>query len=295
MGRWSFIGFRPRSVLRWSLADGGDPYALAAEHVGSLQPGADGRTRRRSPAAPWGSSATTWCARSSRSEIPGPIRLGTARHGADAVRHAGRVRPSQAHRHDPRQRRSARRARHRARLRDGRAHDRRGARRARRSGPARPSGRSRRPRDAELSVEHAAGAVRRHGRARSSSTSTPATPSRWCPLSAGRPRCPVEAFSIYRGLRAVNPSPYMYFLDFGDFQVAGASPEPLLTVSGRHVSTKPIAGTRPRGASPEEDRRIARELLGGREGARRARDARRPRPQRPRAACASTAASPSTS
>ena len=47
---------------------------------------------------------------------------------------------------------------------------------------------------------------------------------------------PVEAFSIYRGLRAVNPSPYMYFLDFGDFQVAGASPEPLLTVSGRHVA-----------------------------------------------------------
>jgi anthranilate synthase component 1 len=72
---------------------------------------------------------------------------------------------------------------------------------------------------------------------------------------------PVEAFSIYRGLRAVNPSPYMYFLDFGDFQVAGASPEPLLTVTGRHVSTKPIAGTRPRGASPEEDRRIAAELL----------------------------------
>jgi len=72
---------------------------------------------------------------------------------------------------------------------------------------------------------------------------------------------PVEAFSIYRGLRAVNPSPYMYFLDFGDFQVAGASPEPLLTVSGRHVSTKPIAGTRHRGTTPEEDRRIAGELL----------------------------------
>ncbi len=72
---------------------------------------------------------------------------------------------------------------------------------------------------------------------------------------------PVEAFSIYRGLRAVNPSPYMYFLDFGDFQIAGASPEPLLTVSGRHVLTKPIAGTRPRGANPEEDRRIAAELL----------------------------------
>jgi anthranilate synthase component I len=72
---------------------------------------------------------------------------------------------------------------------------------------------------------------------------------------------PVEAFSIYRGLRTVNPSPYMYFLDFGDFQVAGASPEPLLTVNGRHVSTKPIAGTRQRGATPEDDRRIAGELL----------------------------------
>jgi len=72
---------------------------------------------------------------------------------------------------------------------------------------------------------------------------------------------PVDAFSIYRGLRAVNPSPYMYFLDFGDFQIAGASPEPLLTVSGRHVSTRPIAGTRPRGANPEEDRLIAEELL----------------------------------
>ena len=72
---------------------------------------------------------------------------------------------------------------------------------------------------------------------------------------------PVQPFSIYRGLRAVNPSPYMYFLDFGDFQVVGASPEPLLTVTGRHVSTRPIAGTRPRGANPEEDRRIAAELL----------------------------------
>jgi anthranilate synthase component I len=72
---------------------------------------------------------------------------------------------------------------------------------------------------------------------------------------------PVEAFSIYRGLRAVNPSPYMYFLDFGDFEIAGASPEPLITVSGRTVSTRPIAGTRPRGATADEDRRLAEELL----------------------------------
>jgi anthranilate synthase component 1 len=53
----------------------------------------------------------------------------------------------------------------------------------------------------------------------------------------------------------------MYFLDFGGFQVAGASPEPLLTVSGRRASTRPIAGTRPRGADAQDDARIARELL----------------------------------
>jgi anthranilate synthase component 1 len=70
-----------------------------------------------------------------------------------------------------------------------------------------------------------------------------------------------DPFSIYRGLRVVNPSPYMYFLDFRDFQIAGASPEPLLTVSGRHVSTRPIAGTRPRGADAAEDARIAEGLL----------------------------------
>jgi len=71
----------------------------------------------------------------------------------------------------------------------------------------------------------------------------------------------LDPFSIYRGLRVVNPSPYMYFLDFMDFQVAGASPEPLLTVSGRRASTRPIAGTRPRGATLADDERIAAELL----------------------------------
>jgi anthranilate synthase component 1 len=71
----------------------------------------------------------------------------------------------------------------------------------------------------------------------------------------------IDAFSVYRGLRVVNPSPYMYFLDFGDFQIAGASPEPLLTVTGRQVSTRPIAGTRPRGADAAEDAVIAEGLL----------------------------------
>ena len=72
---------------------------------------------------------------------------------------------------------------------------------------------------------------------------------------------PVEPFSIYRGLRAVNPSPYMYFLEFGDFQLAGASPEPLVKVRGRRVETRPIAGTYPRGSSEDEDRRLAEQLV----------------------------------
>jgi anthranilate synthase component 1 len=72
---------------------------------------------------------------------------------------------------------------------------------------------------------------------------------------------PAEAFSIYRGLRTINPSPYMYFLDFGDFEIAGASPEPLVKVTGSRVETRPIAGTYPRGADEEADRRQAEKLL----------------------------------
>jgi anthranilate synthase component 1 len=73
--------------------------------------------------------------------------------------------------------------------------------------------------------------------------------------------CPVDAFSIYRGLRAINPSPYMYFLDFEDFEIAGASPETLVTVTGRTVHQRPIAGTRPRADSVERDLQQARDLL----------------------------------
>ena len=71
----------------------------------------------------------------------------------------------------------------------------------------------------------------------------------------------VSGFSIYRGLRAVNPSPYMYYIAFRDFEVVGSSPEPLVTVTGRHAETRPIAGTRPRGATPAQDARLAEEML----------------------------------
>lgn len=67
-------------------------------------------------------------------------------------------------------------------------------------------------------------------------------------------------FSIYRGLRAVNPSPYMYYIAFKDFTLVGSSPEPLIKVNRGWVETRPIAGTRPRGSTPEEDKRLADDL-----------------------------------
>jgi anthranilate synthase component 1 len=67
--------------------------------------------------------------------------------------------------------------------------------------------------------------------------------------------------SLYRSLRGVNPSPYMYYFDFGDHHVVGASPEILVRLSGGTVTLRPIAGTRPRGATPQEDAARAEELL----------------------------------
>jgi len=68
-------------------------------------------------------------------------------------------------------------------------------------------------------------------------------------------------FSLYRALRRVNPSPYLYFLDFGAFAIAGSSPEILVKVANGTVTIRPIAGTRPRGATPHEDAALETELL----------------------------------
>ena len=68
--------------------------------------------------------------------------------------------------------------------------------------------------------------------------------------------------ALYRALRRTNPSPFMYFLDMGDFAVAGSSPEILVRVDQGEVTIRPIAGTRKRGATPERDRELAEELLG---------------------------------
>ena len=67
--------------------------------------------------------------------------------------------------------------------------------------------------------------------------------------------------SLYRALRSINPSPYMYFLNFGGYQIVGASPELLVLVEDGEVTTRPIAGTMPRGDTPEEDESLARRLL----------------------------------
>ena len=69
-----------------------------------------------------------------------------------------------------------------------------------------------------------------------------------------------EPLTVYRALRHVNPSPYMYFIRMGKLAIVGSSPEMLVRVEGQHVETHPIAGTRPRGRNEEEDQRLADEL-----------------------------------
>ena len=75
------------------------------------------------------------------------------------------------------------------------------------------------------------------------------------PANGARP------LDVYRALRVINPSPYMFHLEFPEARVTGASPETLVRLSGDRVELRPIAGTRPRGATPAEDDRLARELL----------------------------------
>lgn len=72
----------------------------------------------------------------------------------------------------------------------------------------------------------------------------------------------VAPFQVYRALRIQNPSPYMFYFDFDDFQLVGSSPEVLVKLEGRTAIVRPIAGTRPRGASEAEDAKLEQELLG---------------------------------
>jgi anthranilate synthase component 1 len=81
------------------------------------------------------------------------------------------------------------------------------------------------------------------------------------PSQRWRQDFPLPPFALYRALRRTNPSPFMFYFNFGGFQVIGASPEILVRVFGREVTIRPIAGTRPRGATPDEDRANEADLL----------------------------------
>ncbi len=72
---------------------------------------------------------------------------------------------------------------------------------------------------------------------------------------------PSNPFNIYRGLRTTNPSPYMYYINFGNFKIIGSSPEPLIKINGKKILSCPIAGTKKRGANPKEERFLVGSLL----------------------------------
>jgi anthranilate synthase component I len=258
VGRYSFIGFRPRKVLRWSLGDPGDPYALAAAELGRFSPAPiDGLPPFAGGAVGVFAYDLVRTVEPLGEPNPDPVgipdlalMLTDALVAFDHLKRTTTV-LANAYADDDDLDASYARAREtiaeiRWRL-DGAV-----------PRPARPPARNRPAPSFEpnMSREQFEGMVARIIDYIYAGDAFQVVPSqRWsAPV-------PVEAFSIYRGLRAVNPSPYMYFLDFGDFEIAGASPEPLITVSGRQVSTRPVAGTRPRGATPEEDRRLADELL----------------------------------
>jgi len=69
-------------------------------------------------------------------------------------------------------------------------------------------------------------------------------------------------FDIYRALRSINPSPYLFYLKIDDMVLLGASPEVMVRLEGRQIELRPLAGTRPRGRTPEEDRGLEKDLLG---------------------------------
>ena len=255
VGRYTFIGVRPRSVLRWSLADGGDPYALAEAEVTRF---------RQAPLPdlpPFAGGAVGYFGYDLVRTVeplgePNPDTLGLPDMALmlsdilvvfDHLKHTITILVN-AYAEDGVE----------ASYADALAT----IAKARRllAGPVPDLG-TRPPTEppafaSNMPPERFEGMVERIVEYIRAGDAYQVVPSqRWsAPLD-------LDPFSVYRGLRVVNPSPYMYFLDFMDFQVVGASPEPLLTVTGRRASTRPVAGTRPRGATLEEDAALAAELL----------------------------------
>jgi anthranilate synthase component 1 len=256
VGRFSFIGVRPRKVVRWSLGDDGDPYKLAADEVAAFSqaPFPD--------APPFAGGAVGFFAYDLVRTVeplgePNPDPVGLPDMALmlsdvlvvfDHLKHTITILVN-VYAED-------------GEVQDAYADALATIEKARRllAGPvpaveptparARPAFASNMPRE---QFEAMVARIVEYVHAGDAFQVVPS--QRWsADLDA-------DPFSIYRGLRVVNPSPYMYFLDFMDFQIAGASPEPLLTVAGRHASTRPVAGTRPRGGDAAEDALIADSLL----------------------------------
>jgi anthranilate synthase component 1 len=246
VGRYSFIGVRPRAVVRWSLGDDGDPYAMAAQAAALRQ-----ATFLEAP--PFMGGAVGYfgydLVRTVETTLgpPNPDELGLPDMALmlsdvlvvfDHLKHTVTIMVNVAADDLERSYEDAVATIAKARrLLDG---------------PV-PKVEARDPRpvpafESNMPRERFEGMVSRIVEYVHAGDAFQVVPSqRWSAPLEG-----VDPFSVYRGLRVVNPSPYMYFLDFMDFQIAGASPEPLLTVAGRRASTRPIAGTRPRDADPAE-------------------------------------------
>ena len=132
--------------------------------------------------------------------------------------------------------------------------------------PARPAERRRLP-DAHRPARYhaqpvmAPGRLRRDGAQARRTTSSRATSSRSCWPSASPTPFTLPPFDLYRALRRINPSPFLYFLDLPGFALVGSSPEILVRVRDGEVTIRPIAGTRPRGATPDEDAENEASLL----------------------------------
>ncbi len=247
MGRYSFIGVRPRGLVRWSLGDDGDPYALA-EQAAAL------RQATFEDAPPFTGGAVGFfgydLVRTVETTLgePNPDVLGLPDMALmlsdvlvvfDHLKHTVTILVNVAA--DDLEESYADAVATIAdtrRLLDGPV-------------PKPEPGRPDRPVPefhSNMPREQFEGMVERIVEYVHAGDAFQVVPSqRWSAPLEG-----IDPFSVYRGLRVVNPSPYMYFLDFLDFQVAGASPEPLLTVTGRLASTRPIAGTRPHDADPAE-------------------------------------------
>jgi anthranilate synthase component I len=282
VGRWSFLGFRPRATIRMALGDHPDPYAAVAEEMAryriaaleGLPPFAGGAVGLFGYDLVRSAEPTVGLPKPDEAGIPDLALMITDLMVAfDHLRHevtvlanvfvgsdrfgAGNARPL-AHGDDLE-----------------RAYEQAAAAIAdvkeRLAGPVpqRGSGNQEPPEFfSNLGRDGYGAAVKRAVEYIHAGDAYQVVPSqRWTA------NCPVEAFSIYRGLRAINPSPYMYFLDFEDFQIAGASPESLITVGAvregagsartgampsNRVEMRPIAGTRPRTGS---DDLVAGELL----------------------------------